>query len=506
MDSGKPKIKVDNQQIRCMCRDYDLIWGAKVTCEFRKKVVEICEKLWPRNPLKMANNLMAVFAWESGGTFKADVPNRKNSGATGLIQFMPDTAKGLLNTEVTIEIVKNYYNSQDKNLQNLKRVKEFAQMSEVQQLEYVEKYFKKLENKDLEFVDFYLQVLFPASSGVREHVVFADDKNKLSDKNDKHASLRVNKYNGNSGLDINGDGKIYKAEIAEKTKYFLEDGAISANKDLIDRCCLEEGKTVTPYQNATHTANKEKNKKIIVIDPGHGIVGNQKVKANGGTQIRLLKLKKSFGNKNFIVGQNYSWKDLSDEIINKADEYFEFIDVKDPRSPTEFEYVYDRALELKELFENDGHIVYLTRDKKETIDYTDIPSISSCKNFKITTTSPLTYRKLISNSAKADYFISLHCDGIENLKGNYAVMCYFDDNDKKLAEKIAKNYSQVTGKVEKRIDLTVLGNGGKNDAKYKVLVEFGFMTTPKIAKKLVNNSKIIVNDLYKSLREHINEN
>ena len=121
----------------------------------------------------------------------------------------------------------------------------------------------------------------------------------------------------------------------------------------------------------------------------------------------MLKLKKSFGNKNFIVGQNYSWKDLSDEVINKADEYFEFIDVKDPRSPTEFEYVYDRALELKELFENDGHIVYLTRDKKETIDYTDIPSISSCKNFKITTTSPLTYRKLISNSAKADYFITL---------------------------------------------------------------------------------------------------
>ena len=44
----------------------------------------------------MANNLMAVFAWESGGTFKADVPNRKNSGATGLIQFMPETAKELL--------------------------------------------------------------------------------------------------------------------------------------------------------------------------------------------------------------------------------------------------------------------------------------------------------------------------------------------------------------------------------------------------------------------------
>ena len=73
------------------------------------------------------------------------------------------------------------------------------------------------------------------------------------------------------------------------------------DKDLIDRCCLEEGKTVTPYQNATHTANKEKNKKIIVIDPGHGIVGNQKVKANGGTQIRLLKLILLIMNTRFMI-------------------------------------------------------------------------------------------------------------------------------------------------------------------------------------------------------------
>ncbi|WP_089999407.1 hypothetical protein [Chryseobacterium taichungense] len=41
----------------------------------------------------MANNLMAVFRWESGGTFKSDAPNQANSGGTGLIEFMPSTAK-----------------------------------------------------------------------------------------------------------------------------------------------------------------------------------------------------------------------------------------------------------------------------------------------------------------------------------------------------------------------------------------------------------------------------
>ena len=116
---------------------------------------------------------------------------------------------------------------------------------------------------------------------------------------------------------------------------------------------------------------------------------------------------------------------------------------------------------------------------------------SSCKVLKVTSFSPLSYRKSIANAAKADYFISLHCDGIENLSGNFAVMCYFDDNGKNLADKIAKNYSQVKGNIAKRSDLTVLGNGGANNAKYKVLIEFGFITTPRIARNLVKNSKSI---------------
>ncbi|SDI54359.1 hypothetical protein SAMN05421846_10984 [Chryseobacterium taeanense] len=96
---GRSTVGVKSQPMRkqdgkCLCQQYDLVWGNKVSCEFRKKVVEICADLWgEENKIKMANNLMAVFRWESGGTFKSDAPNQANSGGTGLIEFMPSTAK-----------------------------------------------------------------------------------------------------------------------------------------------------------------------------------------------------------------------------------------------------------------------------------------------------------------------------------------------------------------------------------------------------------------------------
>jgi hypothetical protein len=38
---------------------------------------------------------MAAMAFETGGSFSPAVPNKAGSGAVGLIQFMPSTAKGL---------------------------------------------------------------------------------------------------------------------------------------------------------------------------------------------------------------------------------------------------------------------------------------------------------------------------------------------------------------------------------------------------------------------------
>src|SRR5690606_35366384 len=70
-----------------------LAWGQRVSAEFRERVFEIADQLG-MNP----DHLMAVMAFETGETFRPDIRNAAGSGATGLIQFMPATARGLATT------------------------------------------------------------------------------------------------------------------------------------------------------------------------------------------------------------------------------------------------------------------------------------------------------------------------------------------------------------------------------------------------------------------------
>ncbi|AXB30838.1 hypothetical protein DSB67_04295 [Vibrio campbellii] len=67
-----------------------IAWGAKVSPEFKHKVLLVCKELGI-NP----DFLMACMAFETGETFSPKIKNAAGSGATGLIQFMPATAKGL---------------------------------------------------------------------------------------------------------------------------------------------------------------------------------------------------------------------------------------------------------------------------------------------------------------------------------------------------------------------------------------------------------------------------
>src|SRR5205085_3198990 len=68
----------------------DVVGSDKVSQAFKDKVVQIASDLGT-NP----NFLMAVMSFESGGTFSPSIKNAAGSGAVGLIQFMPPTAKGL---------------------------------------------------------------------------------------------------------------------------------------------------------------------------------------------------------------------------------------------------------------------------------------------------------------------------------------------------------------------------------------------------------------------------
>jgi hypothetical protein len=105
----------------------EIAWGKKVSTAFKSKVISISENLGC-DP----SHLMAAMAFETGETFSPSIKN-KQSGATGLIQFMPKTAKGLGTT-----------------------TSELAEMTVVDQLDFVAKYLKPFKNKMQTVSDVYI--------------------------------------------------------------------------------------------------------------------------------------------------------------------------------------------------------------------------------------------------------------------------------------------------------------------------------------------------------------
>jgi hypothetical protein len=129
-------------------------------------------------------------AFETGGSFSPSQKNLKGSGATGLIQFMPETAKGLGTS-----------------------TSELSKMSRSEQLKYVDKYFsgKGIEGGSLS--DTYMAVLFPAAVGKPEDFV-------LFGKGAMKGYTGI-AYEQNKGLDLNKDGSVTKAEASTKVKEYL---------------------------------------------------------------------------------------------------------------------------------------------------------------------------------------------------------------------------------------------------------------------------------------------
>lgn len=163
-----------------------IAWGAKVSNAFKKKVIEIAKDLQTE-----ADYLMAAMAFETGETFSASVKNAAGSGAIGLIQFMPATAKAL---GTTADKLKD--------------------MSAESQLEYVAKYFAGKKGKLKVLSDVYMAILWPAAIGKPEdHVLFSKDD---------ESNPKV--YQQNAGLDADKDGQVTKKEAAAPVQKKLEKG------------------------------------------------------------------------------------------------------------------------------------------------------------------------------------------------------------------------------------------------------------------------------------------
>jgi hypothetical protein len=169
---------------RLPAKPIQLAWGARVSTAFAQVVFGICKEFgWgPQH----ASWLMACMAFETGTTFSPSVRNGAGSGAVGLIQFMPPTARGLGTT-----------------------VEDLARLSAEAQLSYVRSHFRPYARRIASLSDMYMAILLPKYIGQPEDAVLFSGGVA---------------YRQNSGLDANRDGKVTKAEATARVADMLKRG------------------------------------------------------------------------------------------------------------------------------------------------------------------------------------------------------------------------------------------------------------------------------------------
>lgn len=130
--------------------------------------------------------LAAIISFETGGSFRADIRNPK-SGAVGLIQFLPSTAR-LLGTNADA----------------------LSRLSPEDQLPWVVKYLRRVaRGRKLATVsDFYAAVFAPKFIGAADSVVLYRAPSQA--------------YAWNKGLDRNQDGAITKGEASAPVRAIYE--------------------------------------------------------------------------------------------------------------------------------------------------------------------------------------------------------------------------------------------------------------------------------------------
>lgn len=169
--------------------DRKIAWGSKVSPVFKARI------LWTADALGCdPNYLMACIHWESGGTFSANIKNAAGSGAVGLIQFMPSTAKALGTT-----------------------TERLGAMTAEDQIRYVYEYFKPYAGKLHNLGDIYMAILWPKAVGKPDHYVLFD------------RSRTPTTFRQNAGLDVNHDGLVTRAECLVKINERLARGLLPEN-------------------------------------------------------------------------------------------------------------------------------------------------------------------------------------------------------------------------------------------------------------------------------------
>ena len=207
-----------------------VIWGAKVSPDFRYALHGMCGRLQHN-----ADNHMAVYAFEGNKEFSPATKNIAGSGATGFIQCMPDTAR--YNSEIWSYALRN---CPPKELEKLtlpeqmnRAMKTISEMTPIEYLDHVvEPYFRPYTGKLFTIEDTYMAVLKPEAIGWpnnyvlfrREEFLKENEKKLPKEKQDRIVRLRLLEYRQNIGLDFNKDGFITKGEASARVKEMFEEG------------------------------------------------------------------------------------------------------------------------------------------------------------------------------------------------------------------------------------------------------------------------------------------
>jgi hypothetical protein len=164
-----------------------LAWGAKVSPEFRDKARSIAAYIGTE-----PSSLMTCIAFETGRTFSPKARN-PGSSATGLIQFMRETARSLGTS-----------------------VEALAEMTAEQQLDYVRDYLRPFTGRVSELGDLYMSILYPPAVGKPDTFVVFENASAA--------------YRANAGLDFDHDGVITKRECVSIVEKLLAEGLQPGNR------------------------------------------------------------------------------------------------------------------------------------------------------------------------------------------------------------------------------------------------------------------------------------
>lgn len=195
--------------------------GGSIDAAFQKKLQEVAKRLKVK-----PSDLLGIMKHESG--LKANAVN-PYTGATGLIQFMPATAKRM---GTSVEALKN--------------------MSALEQLDYVEKFYKPVAGKAKNIGDLYMFTFLPAAVGKPDDFVLG-----ARGSNDKLFGINKNAlYTQNKGFDKDNKGYYTVGDVKARIGKF-SGSKIKINEDKPE----QTGVPIEEYSKVTYNPVEEQQPK-----------------------------------------------------------------------------------------------------------------------------------------------------------------------------------------------------------------------------------------------------